>query len=129
MTNNVMPLPTFGRKQVFNGLAMGGPLDGVVISHHAPVFEVAKVGATQVFRPLTQEQAEQLALEKVSYQFVLLLASSNPPFGLFIASTLQDDEHQGEPMVVTGVRELVKRYSDTTQGKAIPAAQHPSRRH
>lgn len=108
----------------YTGLAIGGPLDGNVLTHHASEFVVAKVDNPR--RMLSQLEVDHSLVETVTYTYVLLLAQSRP-FGLFIASTLTDASD--EPPLVTGVRELVKRYADTTPNKAVPAAQSEKRRH
>ena len=132
MSGTVTRMEVPGNKPgVFTGLAIGGPLDGNVISHPQRTFTVAKMGPMgplgQVPRMLDQSEVDQMRVETVSYIYYVLLAHPTP-FGLFLTTDLQQEHPTDYPLVI-GIRELVKRYSDTTPNKAIPAGQHEKRRH
>lgn len=108
----------------YTGLAIGGPLDGNLITHQSQTFVVAKVDNPR--RMLNQLEVDHSVMETITYSYVLLLAHTKP-FGLFMASSVLDTSD--EPPLVTGVRELVQRYADTTPNKAIPANQSEKRKH
>lgn len=127
MTNKVTRMQVPGMEpRSYAGLAIGGPLDGLLISHNQPSFTVAKMPAT-THRLLSEMEVDQALFETVSYTYQLLLAHSKP-FGLFLSSVLLEAAPDEAPLV-TGVRELVQRYSDTTANKAVPAERSEKRRH
>ena len=130
MSGTVTQIPGT-QQQAFTGLAIGGPLDGNVITHHQRSFMVAKIGRMgplgQMPRSLDQSEVDLTRVETVSYIYYVLLAHPTP-FGLFLTTDLQQEHPTDYPLVI-GLRELVKRYSDTTPDKAIPAGQHEKRRH
>ncbi len=130
MSGTVTQIPGT-QQQAFTGLAIGGPLDGNVITHHNRSFTVAKIGQMgplgQMPRSMDQSEVDLTMVETVSYIYYVLLAHPTP-FGLFLSTDLQQEHPTDYPLVI-GIRELVKRYSDTTPDKAIPAGQHEKRRH
>lgn len=130
MSGTVTQIPGT-QPNAFTGLAIGGPLDGNVISHHERSFTVAKMGPLSAIGPiprmLDQSEVDQARFETVSYIYYVLLAHPTP-FGLFLTTDLQQKHPTDFPLVI-GIRELVKRYSDTTPNKAIPVERHERRRH
>lgn len=97
----------------YQGLAIGGPLDGTSCAMSNPYLTVVKTTGLTDYKPLTAEQVELMNLETVSYTWVPVTTQ----VGFFLSDELM--AQSGHPSAFLTVLSILSiRYAESVKEKA-----------